>query len=758
MKIIFRLFIFFIVILFVNSSLHVSAEAVDNDSKRVLLLVADRLSLDEFLAFAGPVLNELTDRGGMALVNTRGGRPGSESSYLSMGVGVRAAAGHMSRLSFNRSEEHEGHPAETIYYRYTGREPGGEIFNLSLPVLQAENAEPGYIVVPGVLGSALSQAGKKIAVFGNADTDVMRRTAVLIAMDKYGSVPLGNISGQILKSDPFFPYGKRIDVGAITEGVSDSFAEASLVVVDWGDFTRVDENSGVIDPARKNELMELSFAGLDSFLSSFEHQIGRSTLFIMAVPSPPKAHLASGRQLTPMVVAGGEFTPGLISSPTTRREGLVANIDLASTILDHLEVERPRHIGGIPMHSVSHGYPREFLGSMLERVVPVYGQRPVLLRGYLTFLTIILLAGALGLAFAFIRRLRKIFSVLLEAIMVFPLVLLILASIQQFPPESLFITVTVIISLIIGVLFLLSFLKRLNSGRMMFWSVLGMVTSLFILTDLFYGATLQKFSFLGYDPAAGARYYGMGNEYMGVIIGATVLGTTAFLEVLRHNSSLRNYTGMKEKKIFLIFISLIVLYYLVVIFAMASPSYGANVGGTIAASVAFGVAAAGIIRVSTGFRFAPAVFIGSFVLIVIMMWGGYHYFGTGEHWHLQSFWNQWQSGDLAGAGEVIRRKISMNLKLLRYSIWAYALIAFMGLLVMLFFYPVGRMKKLKREHHFLFAGIMAVLAGSIAALLLNDSGVVAAATTLLFGVPPLLIYYLGVNKDDEEKKEAEVAY
>ncbi len=98
---------------------------------------------------------------------------------------------------------------------------------------------------------------------------------------------------------------------------------------------------------------------------------------------------------------------------------------------------------------------------------------------------------------------------------------------------------------------------------------------------------------------------------------------------------------------------------------------------------------------------------------------------------------------------MLRRKLAMNIRLLRYSIWSYALVAFMGLMVLLFYYPVGRIKILKNRNRYLFSGIMAIVAGSVAALLLNDSGVVAAATTLLYGVPPLLVYYLGIGSNIE---------
>ena len=48
-------------------------------------------------------------------------------------------------------------------------------------------------------------------------------------------------------------------------------------------------------------------------------------------------------------------------------------------------------------------------------------------------------------------------------------------------------------------------------------------TLLALNVDLLTGATMIKSSVLGYDPMAGARYYGVGNEYMGVMIGCSIL-------------------------------------------------------------------------------------------------------------------------------------------------------------------------------------------------------------------------------------------
>ena len=53
---------------------------------------------------------------------------------------------------------------------------------------------------------------------------------------------------------------------------------------------------------------------------------------------------------------------------------------------------------------------------------------------------------------------------------------------------------------------------------------LSLATTVVILVDLYTGTRLQEGSLLSYDPLGGARFYGVGNEYMGVLISAAICG------------------------------------------------------------------------------------------------------------------------------------------------------------------------------------------------------------------------------------------
>lgn len=63
--------------------------------------------------------------------------------------------------------------------------------------------------------------------------------------------------------------------------------------------------------------------------------------------------------------------------------------------------------------------------------------------------------------------------------------------------------------------------------------ILCLATVGVLLLDTVTGGELQRYSVLSYDPMAGARYYGIGNEYMGILLGATIIGHALLLQRLR---------------------------------------------------------------------------------------------------------------------------------------------------------------------------------------------------------------------------------
>jgi hypothetical protein len=78
------------------------------------------------------------------------------------------------------------------------------------------------------------------------------------------------------------------------------------------------------------------------------------------------------------------------------------------------------------------------------------------------------------------------------------------------------------------------------------------------------------------------------------------------------------------------------------------------------------------------------------------------------------------------------RKLEMNLRLIRYTIWTKVLLCIILIITIMFFKPVRLLHDIFRKYRHLTAAWFGISAGSIAGLIINDSGIVLAATAMIF--------------------------
>ena len=113
-----------------------------------------------------------------------------------------------------------------------------------------------------------------MAVFGNGDHELPDRSAVLIAMDRQGEVPQGQIGSGILKEDPLFPYGWRTDISKLFQLVTEALPTTALIVLDFGDFARLDQYWERLSPVRQQNLLEETMGELELLLADLESRVG----------------------------------------------------------------------------------------------------------------------------------------------------------------------------------------------------------------------------------------------------------------------------------------------------------------------------------------------------------------------------------------------------------------------------------------------------------------------------------------------------
>ena len=715
---------------------------------RVILLLADRLTYTDLLGGAGPNLDRVLEQGAAALMNVRSGRAGSESGYLSLGAAARAVAGPEGRNAFGGGELIEGERAAVVFKRCTGTDPTGALFHLQTAALQEKNSVLPYPVQVGLLGERLEERGLTAAVWGNADAAVPNRSAVLVAMNAAGEVRCGDMGSDLLLKAPLYPYGVRTDVEKLASTVAANLTGAELHLVEFGDSSRLDEYWPQLNPARGAALLRQTVRNLDLLLGRLLSIMEKNDLLLLAVPSLPQNRPAGGDQLAPaaLVAGSGSSPAGLLGSGSTRRPGLIQNTDLAPLLLFLLDggaAGRP-----VPAFTiVPEENPRVFLEQFNRRAGLVFEQRPLLLKPYIAILVLVLLASLAGLSLK-IRSSLQPACCTIGALLLVPPALLLLPTLLPYPSSAALPSGLILC----GAALLPALLLQPLAGREepLYWAVLGWGITLLLLLDTLAGAPLQQLSLFSYDPVGGARYYGMGNEYMGVLIGAALLGTVS-LAALTAGTPVRSgdrAAPVKERALSLIAPAILLLYS-IIIFVLAAPEFGANLGGCLTAAATFGVSWAGLFGTSgrpgrSGKGALWSVFLFLLAAAGLLWLLNMHRSGTLPS-HVGHFGELLRRRGLAGLQETALRKLAMNLRLIRYSIWSRAFITLVGLSIILSLYPGGLLKRLRREQPYLVVGAGAALAGAATALLTNDSGVVAAATLLLYAVPPVLLAVMQKN-------------
>ena len=239
-----------------------------------------------------------------------------------------------------------------------------------------------------------------------------------------------------------------------------------------------------------------------------------------------------------------------------------------------------------------------------------------------------------------------------------------------------------------------------------------------ILIDAFTGGNLCKFSLPSQFQISGFRYYGIGNEYAGILIAMAALLSTF---------SSRNTRPW-----------LTMILGVIIILALGLGRVGANYGGTITAAVTFGLMAVSIKREKFGFRHIAAAFFVGIAALAALSIIDYRIFGsTAAHAGRMASLVQRVGGDYVIS--LIVRKMLLNLHII---VRPEAIIAYAVLIPSFLFWVYKVPRKLKDEifaDRSVAACIKALLVGMITALLFNDSGIVMAL--LMFGMLACLMLY-----------------
>ncbi len=698
---------------------------------RVVLIVCDALTCDELHDPNLPQLTALTEGSTVGLMNCAvGSAKTPASAVLTIALSQQASA-----------------------------QPSDEIDTVA--------ALRRYPNAP-TLGALLAGASLllRAVVCGSAHTETPHLRAALLTADASGAIQ-GDLNLSL--KDIAAPFGIRDDITHLAEYAT--LTDADLMVVQLGDTARVEAMRPLLTEAAYHTARTAALKRFDAFLyllmARLDAEDQHPDVLLASPYSPPDdaRSTANGSRLTPLLAFGPDFPAGLFTSPTTRTPGLIANTDLAPTLLSHFGVPIPASMVGRPMRiladSTLHIDSSQRI-AILRRMDYVTTLNRRTTYGFMPLLAAVCFLVTLAGIAAHRKggsRLSRRFAPALIFMLSLPAALLYAPLLV--PPTLWEYCLRILgwMLVLTGVSYLLAKLLRISAP--LSTGLIGLICS---TVDILIGQPLLKFALLSDYPLSGIRYYGIGNEYLGVVLGFALLGGFIWLDerrvplpIARQSVSSAEHTtgthaesqvasdptvGSTEgwwRKIILV-----VLWFGLLIL-LGWSSLGANAGSLIATCAGFGVGIAVLLgrRATIGFALVCTLFglMLTFVFGWLDNWISAHSGATGQgSSHAGMVLNAAQHGRGIGyLGEIALRKVSLNLHLL-FSPGLLAGAGIVAVAAWTAWRTIGAsVREVYLRHKWLRAGLPALLSMTLTSLIFKDSGVVTVA--FLLGCAFLITLY-----------------
>jgi hypothetical protein len=689
----------------------------DKPSKQVLVIDLPRLTFDD-LTPRYPNLFKLANESAVGVLTARiSGAVVPEKLYLNLSSGQQLWSIDDSRLILNSSEIYNGLPAGKLYRSLTGyqAQSNGAVY-LGLPRVMQFNFKKETAPNIGGIGNTLRGNGIKTAVIGNADTrEYLNRSGAIPWVDSAGIVDLAAVGPETTLTDPAFPSGLRSNCDRIWAYWRRFSGKAQVVSVNLGDLERIERYRDYLTEARWRYFRNQALLRYDRLIGTLLADLDptRSMTVLYSIMAPE----IEGRtqRLNPALVKSIGLKPGLILSNTTRRVALITGPDLIAAIFSFLELKNQEVYNGRTIRSLTGNWPQA--ATILNELDLNYQARWILLPVYGYALIITVLTTILGLIF--LPGQRRFF-VILQWVYLFlltiPAVFLIEALVNPIEWPAI---IAWTIGLAGAFLLLIGWYARRDQERTLL--AIAVVTALIIGLDGLNNGWLELRSFWGYSAATAARFYGVGNEYLGFLLGAYIVAVTLSL------AKFRRYQAQFLWGAWLI-LALFLFY----------PVFGANIGGGITVILGLGM---------TNFIWLGQPITKKRIgLLLLALVGVVTLIGTGdiliygrEMSHFGQFISLIRKQGLPIVIELLGRKWQLNLNLITTTGWSYVLIGLLAAVPLLYKRPPQIMADWIGKYPTIAKGLLGSIITSVVALLTNDSGIVTAATVLIFGIDLMFI-------------------
>jgi hypothetical protein len=587
-------------------------------------------------------------------------------------------------------------------------QPGNVIYQ-NIRSLRNLNKNSDYTSSIGYLGKELNKFGMYTCIIGNSDTNIMKRSSILMVMNELGIVDLGEVEN-ILVYDSNFPGGKRTDYNKLLEEYKRYRLKSDLMLIDTGDLARLeyykDELSEEDFKLHKKEII----SNITQLFKNIISDTAEKTTFMLLSAYPSDTSMKAGFKLTPLMVYENK-EGGLLYSSSTKRNGIITSLDIADYILEKLTIRDDSKLKEVLKD--------DGMTRMLElkrKLLSVSVMRLPVLTWYAVFEIVCAIAGFLYLLNFNSSRMRliRLIKISMLANIVAPAILLYI-SIFQIDSATVYFGVFILLSYITAAILFFTFKTFINQfcGAALF-------VNASIAIDLFRESVFIKNSVFGYDPIIGARFYGIGNEFAGVFIGCGILLAGCVLQ--RFSKGVNKRT--KLTSLFLI------IYICFQIYMIGMPFMGANFGGTIAAVTAYYFFMNSIRKRKV--RIAQLLLLAFILVIALSSIIALDLLNPSNTSHVGKFITDIKENGFKVLFSTLSRKLAMNLRLIKYTIWTKVLLCIILIITIMFFKPVQLLYNIFKKYRFIAAAWIGISAGSIAGLIINDSGIVMAATAMIF--------------------------
>ena len=638
--------------LIVILSFSISSIYADTNNKgKVIYLSLNRTSLENLLEI--PIIKEKTSNSGyVALMTTKGdGSNTDQKSFASIGSGVRANVLDEDYVKFETLNENE----KTQFEAATGVKSWA-IGNIKINRNINQNTDNGgYGATLGMLGTTLNKNNLKVALLGNSDIkkndDLKKiRNLALVCMDENGRVQSGNVDN-INKKDDTMPFGISTDYDKLKSETKKYYENNDAIFVELGDTYRLDEYKNNLNENTYKSMKKKIYQNINDYLKEVFEMAGKNDTIYIVSEFESNLDYKTKRRLSP-VIKFEKDGYGLLESSTTRNSGIVSNIDIGVDIINKFGLKNELMIGKVFKNVQDENGIKKVLKDY-ERIVSINTIRASVVNSYVGIVSASWVIAMIAILFK--NKIPKkekglgrdqIFKVLKELIklgLIMPLAFLT-APVFQFKTPAGLVSGVLIVTIIYYLIGYFLFRKD-DIKQMGFYAFL---TIGLIIIDCVIGTPLMKSGIMSYDAINGARYYGVGNEYEGVTIASAVFALAVLL----------NYKKISKW--------LAVVLSLVILITSAMPSMGANVGGAISECVAYLLFILLIFDVKLDLK--KIIMIGVATVLIVVAFAGLDFL-MGTESHLAVFTNQIIQEGPAAIFNTFGRKIQMNLKLAKSSVW-----------------------------------------------------------------------------------------